>query len=330
MRYGYELLRDGPYLRVLLSDVLPPDWNTLRREVDAEIEEGASRVVMIATDCAGFGSDGAQLEDMVASLRGEGLDTLVVWDEGPPTSIFTPGTSGPPDAGPQTRVPDEAGAQAVVRQEEVGSMRTSLNEGAVREDRLPVMVPDADPEPGRRLGIVWGVLRLLMGWTFLWAFVDKLFGLGFATGRDVETGAIVFGGPDAWINGGSPTAGVLGFAVKGPFKGFYQSITGFQMGAAGPTSPAWVDWVFMLSMLAIGLALILGIGVKLASIGGAIWMVIFFTATAIWPEHNPFVDEHVIEFVVLVGLFLANAGRHLGFGRWWERMALVRKHPILA
>jgi thiosulfate dehydrogenase (quinone) large subunit len=203
---------------------------------------------------------------------------------------------------------------------------------AVRKDTMTadVVVPEAGGRQGRGLGIVWGVLRLLMGWTFLWAFLDKAFGLGFATGRDAETMAITFNGPDAWINGGSPTAGVLGFALKGPFKGFYQSVTGFQMGAAGPTSAAWVDWIFMLSMLAIGLALLLGIGVKLASIGGAIWMVMFFTATAISPEHNPFVDEHVVEFVVLIGLYLANAGRHLGFGRWWEGTSLVRKHSILA
>ena len=95
-------------------------------------------------------------------------------------------------------------------------------------------------EPAHTKGLqrVVGLLRLAMGWTFLWAFIDKLWGLGFATGRDVETGAIVFGGPDAWINGGSPTAGVLGFALKGPFKGFYETITGAQVGAAvGPAAP---------------------------------------------------------------------------------------------
>jgi thiosulfate dehydrogenase [quinone] large subunit len=198
------------------------------------------------------------------------------------------------------------------------------------ETTKPVKVPDAEARSGLGLGVVWGVLRLLMGWTFLWAFLDKTFGLGFATGRDTETMAITFNGADAWINGGSPTAGVLGFAVKGPFEGFYRSVTGFQMGAAGPTAATWVDWVFMLSMLGIGLALLLGIGVKLASIGGAIWMVIFYTATAIWPEFNPFVDDHVIELVVLAGLFLANAGTHLGLGRWWQRTALVQKYPILA
>jgi len=204
-----------------------------------------------------------------------------------------------------------------------------------RTNREAVAIPDAAPQVRRGgLGVVMGLLRLALGWTFLWAFLDKAFALGFSTGRVVneETGAstIDFFGDAAWINGGSPTAGVLGFAMKGPFTDFYQTITGFQMTEMGPTSAAWVDWVYMLSMLAIGLALILGIGVKLASIGGIIWMAIFYTATAIWPEHNPFVDDHVVEALVLGALIFANAGIYLGFGKAWQRTQLVRKHPILA
>jgi thiosulfate dehydrogenase [quinone] large subunit len=164
--------------------------------------------------------------------------------------------------------------------------------------------------------------------------LDKAFALGFSTGRVVDdagaTVKIAFFGDASWIHGASPTAGVLGFALKGPFTHFYQTITGYQMTQAGPTSAAWVDWIYMLSMLAIGLALILGVGVRLASIGGIIWMAIFFTATAIWPQNNPFVDEHVIGAVVLAALFLANAGRYYGLGKVWQRTKLVRRYPVLA
>jgi thiosulfate dehydrogenase (quinone) large subunit len=203
--------------------------------------------------------------------------------------------------------------------------------------RTSATVPDAERvEPIDRKGLqrVVGLLRLALGWTFLWAFLDKGFALGFSTGRVLdeagETVKIDFFGDAAWINGGSPTAGALGFALKGPFADFYQSITGFHMTAAGPSSSAWIDWVYMLSMLAIGLGLILGIGVKLASLGGIAWMAIFYTATAIWPENNPFLDDHIIEVLVLVLLFLANAGRYCGFGKAWQRIELVKRHPILA
>jgi thiosulfate dehydrogenase [quinone] large subunit len=174
-------------------------------------------------------------------------------------------------------------------------------------------------EVGRTAGVVWGLLRIAMGWTFLWAFLDKAFALGFSTGRNPETGVIDFFGKDAWINGGSPTDGVLIYALKGPFKGLYD-------GLAGQT---WVEWVYMLSMLLIGLALIFGIGTRLAALGGIVWMGIFYTATAIWPEHNPFLDEHIVYAIVLAGIAYVGAGRYLGLGKYWERLSLVKRLPIL-
>jgi thiosulfate dehydrogenase [quinone] large subunit len=175
------------------------------------------------------------------------------------------------------------------------------------------------PRPSRAAGTVWGLLRIAMGWTFLWSFLDKAFALGFATGRNSETGAIDFFGPDAWINGGSPTDGVLMFALKGPFKGLYDGLVG----------QAWVEWVYMLSMLLIGLGLIFGVGTRLAALGGIVWMAIFYTATAIWPEHNPFMDDHVVFVIVLAGIAYVGAGRYLGLGKFWERLPVVKRLPVL-
>ena len=76
----------------------------------------------------------------------------------------------------------------------------------------------ADPHQGCS---AFGVLRFAMGWTFLWAFLDKAFALGFSTGRVLndagQTVKIDFG-PDAWINGASPTAEAVGLA-EGPVRG---------------------------------------------------------------------------------------------------------------
>ena len=41
---------------------------------------------------------------------------------------------------------------------------------------------------------MWAIARLSLGWIFLWAFLDKLFGLGHETPS-----------ARAWIDGGSPT-----------------------------------------------------------------------------------------------------------------------------
>jgi thiosulfate dehydrogenase [quinone] large subunit len=57
-------------------------------------------------------------------------------------------------------------------------------------------------------------------------------------------------------------------------------------------------------------------------------MVLFYTASAIWPENNPFLDEHVVEFIILIGLAYVGAGRYLGRGRWWERVSIVRRYPV--
>ena len=197
---------------------------------------------------------------------------------------------------------------------------------------LAVEVPTEVAAPGRVRGaVLWGLTRISIGWIFLWAFLDKAFALGFSTGR-LEDGTIdFFAKGQAWLNGGSPTAGVFAYALKGPFKGIYQAIGNVTMTAQGPVAdpPAWVDRAFMLSMLLIGLGLISGIMTRIAAIGGIAWMAIFYTATAMWPEHNPVVDDHVVYALVLAGLAVMGAGRYLGLGGYWERLPLVQRHPVL-
>ena len=43
----------------------------------------------------------------------------------------------------------------------------------------------------------------------------------------------------------------------------------------------WADWLFMLGLLTIGVALILGIGLRFAAIAGSIMMVLMWAAE--WP-----------------------------------------------
>jgi thiosulfate dehydrogenase (quinone) large subunit len=162
------------------------------------------------------------------------------------------------------------------------------------------------------------VTRISLGWVFLWAFLDKLFALGFGTGRDAETGIVDRFGDAAWINGASPTEGFLKFGADGPFKGFYNSIAG----------TAWADTLFMLGLAGIGTALILGITMRIASAAGALLVVMMWTV-ALPPENNPVMDDHLIYAMVLVVLALTGAGKTLGLGRVWERIPLVSKHEIL-
>ncbi len=148
--------------------------------------------------------------------------------------------------------------------------------------------------------------RIGIGLIFLWAFVDKLFALGFGTGR-LEDGTIDVMGDAAWLSGGSPTAGFLEFGTSGPFAGFFQSFAG----------AAWADWLFMFGLLGIGIGLTFGVASRLATIGG-VTMLMLMWAAALLPEHHPFLDDHVIYSLALIGLYYAASDRTWGFGEWYE------------
>jgi thiosulfate dehydrogenase [quinone] large subunit len=68
---------------------------------------------------------------------------------------------------------------------------------------------------GRLGGVAIAALRLGLGFVFLWAFLDKTFGLGYATPSE-----------KSWLNGGSPTLGFLKNVEVGPFQSFFNSIAG--------------------------------------------------------------------------------------------------------
>ena len=160
-------------------------------------------------------------------------------------------------------------------------------------------------------------LRIAFGLTFLWAFLDKTFALGFHTGYD-QAGNLDRFGDAAWINGGSPTEGFLLFGADGPFKEFYNSIAG----------DAWADWLFMIGLLGIGVALTLGIGMRIATASGALLYVLMWTV-ALPPENHPFLDEHILGALSLVVLGLTSAGNTWGLGRPWSNTGLVQDNPVL-
>ena len=155
---------------------------------------------------------------------------------------------------------------------------------------------------------VWGFLRLTMGLIFLWAYFDKVFGLGFATKPE-----------QSWLSGGSPTAGFLQFAVHGPFANFYHSLASIPV----------IDWLFMLGLLFVGITLTFGIFVKLGSIAGIMMLSLMYTAVGIQPTNNPFIDDHIVYILIMAGLMLSDSGDYLGFGKAWSRTSLVQKYKIL-
>jgi thiosulfate dehydrogenase (quinone) large subunit len=154
---------------------------------------------------------------------------------------------------------------------------------------------------------VFAAIRIGLGWTFLWAFLDKTFGWGYSTPA-----------ANAWIDGGHPTAGFLGRSAAGPFTQMWHN-------AAGTW---WADWLFMIGLAGIGIALILGIGMRIAAATGALLYILMWTVV-LPPTTNPFLDDHLISAAVLAGLALTNAGDFAGLGRWWAKTPLVHSLPWL-
>ncbi|MGY3205909.1 hypothetical protein [Streptomyces sp. TE5632] len=161
-------------------------------------------------------------------------------------------------------------------------------------------------------------LRLLTGFVFLWAFLDKTFGLGYATPSG-----------KGWVDGGSPTKGFLSGVAVGPMESTFHAWAG----------AAWADWLFMLGLLGVGLALIAGIALWLAAVAGTVMMALMWVAE--WPpaQHlsdgspsmstNPFADYHLIYAVVLVALAAAGAGATWGLGKVWARLPFVSRNRWL-
>ncbi|TDD46179.1 DoxX family membrane protein [Nonomuraea terrae] len=166
------------------------------------------------------------------------------------------------------------------------------------------VIQTGTPAPLRRpVDPVWAVARISLGWVFLWAFLDKTFGWGFATPAE-----------RAWVAGGSPTSGFLKGTQENALGGLFGALAG----------QVWVDWLFMAGLLGVGLALMLGVGLRIAAVAGPAMMVLMWAAQ-LPLDSNPFMDDHLVYAVVIVGLALADAGATLGLGR----LAIVRRNPVL-
>lgn len=164
----------------------------------------------------------------------------------------------------------------------------------------------------------WLILsQLSIGFVFLWAFLDKVFGWGYSTPST-----------QSWLNGGSPTKGFLSHVSAGPLVSTFHSLAGNVL----------VDWLFMLGLLAVGAAFMVGVALKPAAIAGTVMLVMMWAAE--WPpaktgsagptmSTNPIVDYHVIYALILLVVAWVSAGAPWGLGKRWARLPIVREHPVL-
>jgi len=147
------------------------------------------------------------------------------------------------------------------------------------------------------LGPVTLLLRLTLGWIFVWAGFDKL------------------------IRGFSASAFLL-HGTQGPLTFWFHSLGGSQM-ATNIVNPL-VVWGEIL----IGITLIFGIFTRAGAFWGAVMMMLYYLAQ-FPPAQNPWLDEHLM-YILLLGLLGAlGAGRILGLDAWVERLPWVKRHHLV-
>jgi thiosulfate dehydrogenase [quinone] large subunit len=187
---------------------------------------------------------------------------------------------------------------------------TPDHQRSARDDQAPALTPVSR----RVLEVGLTGVRLAIGFEFLWAFLDKLLGLGYSTES-----------AKAWIHGGSPTTGFLSHADGGPLRGVFHWL-------AGVTA---VDYLFMAGLLGVGVALIVGVTLRPAAIAGCTMLAMMYIAQ--WPfakiaggqptgSVNPIVDDHIVSIVALIVIGALAAWSIGPISRRWSELGIVKSH----
>lgn len=149
------------------------------------------------------------------------------------------------------------------------------------------------------------ILRIVMGWIFLQAGLEKLLA------------------PEGWT-----AAGYLANAVPpgNPLAGVWEMLAG----------QAWVDALNIWGQILIGIALITGTAVRFSAFWGALMMILYWLTAlqggllqGLPLEHGWVVDDHIVYAALLFGLGAFGAGRILGVDRWLENTQLVENNEWL-
>lgn len=121
------------------------------------------------------------------------------------------------------------------------------------------------------------------------------------------------------------------FSAGGYLKGaktfvwFYQWLT-------NPNILPLVNFVNEWGLTLLGISLILGIGVRLSSVLGAMLMLLYYFPILDFPypnAHSFIVDEHIIYVAALLFLAALRAGRTWGLENWCSNLPICSKLPKL-
>lgn len=143
------------------------------------------------------------------------------------------------------------------------------------------------------------LLRISLGWLFFYAGITKVLNPAWSAG--------------GYLNGAKT------------FNGFYQWL-------AGPNILPFTNFLNEWGLTLIGIALIVGIFVRLSSILGAIMMLFYYFPILVFPKIGPnsyIVDQHIIFALALLVLGSLKAGRYFGLETWCTSLPICNRYPKL-
>src|SRR5262245_1521410 len=167
------------------------------------------------------------------------------------------------------------------------------------------------PRPG---AVVAAILRIGIGFVYLWSFVSQGFGIVYTNQTEGSQSVdyawhFSYDGDAGWFTSGFKSSPSEGFVsgTDGPLAFIPQNL---------PTGLDDAAWMFAIGGL--GIALTLGIFSRLAGWGGfALNILVWFSIFP--PSFNPVIDaEHFMFAFILLLLMWIQASNYWGLGRWWR------------
>lgn len=143
------------------------------------------------------------------------------------------------------------------------------------------------------------LLRISLGWLFLYSGITKILDPSWSA-VGYLSGAKMLPGLFAWF--------------------------------ASPEVLPIVNILNSWGQLLIGSALLLGVGVRIASVSGILMMALYYLPILDFPypnAHSLLVDEHVVYAAGLAMLMAYRAGTVWGLTRWCANLPLCRRFPNL-
>jgi thiosulfate dehydrogenase [quinone] large subunit len=137
------------------------------------------------------------------------------------------------------------------------------------------------------------LLRVAMGWIFVWSGFDKLLG--------------------DWTS-----AGFLVNSTNGPLEGWFRDL------GANAAAVDVIDGLVIWGQILIGITLIVGLFTRFSLFWAGAMMFMFYIAQ-FPPANNPFLDDHIVYIGVFLLLGALGAGRILGLDALIEKLPFVRR-----